>query len=145
MVVVVVAVVVAVAIAIAVLKEVKVNNEFLTQHFGDVGNENDRVYSLDEARSKYEVIELIPEKGWLVFFKKDEYRIKFAVLEFYSQVLGPGPEGPIMTKMIIQGEGTATLREMRHTYWGENGYLFYANGTLIIKALEKLRDYFDIK
>lgn len=49
-----------------------------------------------------------------------------------------------MYDCVFFGEGFgAPLREMRHTHWGESGYLFYADRVLIAEALKALGKWFD--
>ena len=56
--------------------------------------------------------------------------------------------GPALYDRVFHGGGPAgSLRELRHTYWGEAdnaGYIFYPNGKLIVDAIAKLRRWFDL-
>ena len=52
-------------------------------------------------------------------------------------------DGPKMA-FVFSGEGPASLRELRHTEWGEDGYLHYPSAKLIIAAFEALKDWFDV-
>jgi hypothetical protein len=88
-------------------------------------------YLLDDARSKYAVKDL-GNHGYLVLNWDDkEFFLKFAVLTvgLDLQFYGEGPTG--------------NLRECRHTYWGEDGYLFYPDGKVITAAFKELSKYFD--
>ena len=70
-------------------------------------------------------------------------KINFALFEFAAGVSSaPCPDDQF--SLVFHGEGYgAPLREMRHSYWGENGYLFYADRQLIARALEALGKWFD--
>lgn len=99
------------------------------------------VYPLDEAKKKFEVKELIPEEGWIVLDKTDEDWWKFAVFSFFGS---DGNGENLEMSLIFHGEGPPTiLRECRHTYWGEEGYLFYPNGPVIIAAFHFLSEFYD--
>jgi hypothetical protein len=104
-------------------------------------NNGDVVYRLDEAREKYEVHELTCN-GWLVI-NRDDHKIwmRFAVLEFY---MSNGNGKNVVASCVFHGEGaTGNLRECRHTWWGDDGYVFYPNGNLIAAAFRALSEFFD--
>lgn len=96
-------------------------------------------YSLDELRGlPFELREL--PGGWLVL-KRDEFWIRFAVLEFATSDTDDANE---FDHLLFYGEGPGgALRECRHTYWGEDGYIFYPNGVLISAAFRELSEFFD--
>lgn len=107
----------------------------------DIGTDTKLVYSLNDIKAlNLDVIELA-DAGILVIQKEDDLHVNFALLQedcddgedrFFSVVFhGRGPSG--------------SLRECRHTYWGEdgNGYIFYPPFDLIIAALNELKKYFD--
>lgn len=82
----------------------------------------------------------------------DGIHVSFVVLEFagggnpilWAPVFsgrgpsGPGPQAPGTNK------DWCGLRELRHTNWGEGGYLFYPDGALIADAFSKLERWFDV-
>lgn len=45
---------------------------------------------------------------------------------------------------IMSGRGCIGLRECRHTYWGENGYIYYLNGQHLITIISWLKNHFDL-
>lgn len=48
--------------------------------------------------------------------------------------------------LYASGEGVGgALREPRHSYFGNNGYLFYADVSLLKFCFQKLEKYFDFK
>lgn len=114
------------------------------------------VYTMAEIRAKStRVIELIPKCAVLaVLIDPDEVHVSFAVFEFAS---GPCfmPDGKTTvdglvdeTQMTVlfHGEGpSSALRELRHTYWGEDGYIFYVHADTVIAALNALREWFDLR
>lgn len=71
---------------------------------------------------------------------------EFAVFEWNS---GPstvdGVEcGPAMYAVVFCGAGpSGYLRELRHTYWGEDGYLHHLPAAVIADAFAKLQRWFD--
>lgn len=74
-------------------------------------------------------------------------QVEFAVFDWSSS------EGPDLTDidstqytLLFYGEGPSDgLRECRHTYWGQEGYIFYPDAELISDALEKLKKWFDMQ
>lgn len=72
--------------------------------------------------------------------------VSFAVFQSHigpSTVEGKVVDGEKM-ELVFRGCGAGVvLRELRHTYWGESGYLFYPNGNLIAQAFAALREWFD--
>lgn len=99
----------------------------------------DRVYPLDDARERFTVRELMPNAYLVLNFENDW--LKFAVLEFSSSNVD-GSE--TMLSCLFHGEGPGMgLRECRHTWWGEDGYLFYPDGRVIAAAFAALSEFFD--
>lgn len=111
--------------------------EWETTENGDV------VYPLDKARAKYVVREIVPD-CWLVLDHlptDDNIWLHFAVLDF-NRSDGDGKN--VLADCIFHGEGpVGNLRECRHTYWGENGYVFYPNGKRIAAAFKALAEFYD--
>lgn len=103
---------------------------------------DDVLYSLDKVKVAHEVEKLsCQHDSFLVLNKKDEHWMKFAVLSFYQS----NTDGSQMTLIeVFHGEGPTGLRECRHTYWGDSGYIFYPHKSVIISALEKLSQYYDL-
>jgi len=106
-------------------------------------HDNDFVYSLDYLKKTFEVVEIIKDRGWIVFKwdaedGKDGW-IKWAVMDWYGSW-----NNKQFVNVEFQGEGpSGSLRECRHTYWGEDGYIFYPNGPLITAAFQELSKYYD--
>lgn len=109
---------------------------------GDAGGSDiDSTYSLGKIKAQFDVRELTRD-GWLALHW-DEERIwlKFAVLEFHTSDVN---NENILVSCLFHGEGpTGSLRECRHTWWGEDGYLFYPDGAIISAALKALSEHFD--
>lgn len=109
----------------------------------------DDVYSLPEVRGKYvKVVELLPEESWLALNPKGDYWLDYALFTFNSQVCQDG--APILLNCIFHGGGSATfddpatgLREMRHTYFSNEGYIFYLPMKTMRLAFDELSKYFD--
>jgi len=91
---------------------------------------------------------LIEEGLWVVHnYTPDENGycwMSFAFLEFSSWTYGT-PKDTAELSMLMHGEGPAGfLRECRHTYWGEDGYIFYPNKKHIDAAMQWLSKYYDL-
>ena len=116
------------------------------KHFPDLWDESDEkefLYSLDDAKERYEVVELT-KNGYLVLkWDADKFWLHFAVLDFHHS---DGDDKNVALCVQFYGEGpVGNLKECRHTHWGENGkgYLFYPNGELISEALKYLSQFYD--
>lgn len=100
------------------------------------------VYSLDSIKAKYEVREICPN-AWLVLkWDTDHLWLNFALLAFHSS---DGDDKNILTDCVFYGEGpVGSLKEYRHTYWGNNGYIFYPNQRIITEGLKALSEFYDL-
>jgi len=100
---------------------------------------NEDYYSLNKIKqTSFKIIEL--KGGYLVLDIK-EITVEFALLSVIGSELNDS--GEEFLELIFHGDGTSGLRECRHTYWGEKGYLFYMPINLIKQAMDKLNEYFD--
>ena len=104
----------------------------------------DMLYLLDDLRSQFDVRDL-PHGGQLVLKRKDGSNwLEFAVMMFArSNTDGSNT----LVSCVFHGDGPGgkggSLRECRHTYWGEDGYIFYPDGALISSAFAMLSEFFD--
>ncbi len=98
-------------------------------------------YSLDEAREKYEVRDLGADVYLVLNWDEEKIWLKFALFTFHSSEMND--ENTLLSVQFF-GEGPANiLRECRHTYWGDDGYLFYPNGSAIAAGFKALSEFFD--
>lgn len=99
------------------------------------------IYFMGQIKEKYEVTQLNKD-GYLVLnWCPDKFWLQFAVLTFYSSDLDGSN---VWCELLFNGHGPSdSLRECRHTYWGENGYVFYPNAPVIVAAFEALSEFFD--
>lgn len=106
------------------------------------------VYSIDELRATdgLDVREL--PGGWLILQRAKDHGglwLRFAVLDFFQSEMNGQNE---LATCLFFGDGPGgkageSLRECRHTYWGEDGYIFYPDGPLIAAAFEALSEFYD--
>lgn len=105
------------------------------------------VYAIDALRERFDVRQL-PD-GWLVLRRAELHPgsgwLYFAALRFAQSDVGGANE---LDALVFYGEGPGgkrgeSLRECRHTYWGESGYIFYPDGKLITAALATLAEFYD--
>jgi hypothetical protein len=72
---------------------------------------------------------------------EDVFNLDFAALSFIQSNFDGSN---IMAECLFFGSGpTGGLRECRHTYWGEDGYIFYPDGVVIAAALKELSEFYD--
>ena len=77
--------------------------------------------------------EPVTEDLWVVTWR-DGIILKFAFLRTVATV-----DGIDIAEVFMHGEGPlGALNECRHTWWGEQGYIFYPNATDIRAMLEWL-------
>jgi hypothetical protein len=108
---------------------------------------DEQVYPLDKAKARYEVRDLC-QNGWIVLkWDKEKSWLKFAVLQFCTAEHDPSDTrgySNIKAYCVFYGDGpSGSLRECRHTYWGEDGYLFYPDGRIIAAAFKALSEFYD--
>jgi hypothetical protein len=95
-------------------------------------------YLLDDIKKqcRTSITEIVPSH-WIGIDSVDSW-MEFILVKVSSEV-----DGVVKVNKVMEGSGSLGLREMRHTYWGNAGYLYYVNGDAIIKTLQFLKQYFD--
>lgn len=100
------------------------------------------------------------EEDYYLFFPSKEYDFEvvrlssggYILLRWESDlwlefaVFSDAGEGDDSMGLMLQFHGrgpVGILRELRHTYWGENGYLFYPNVITIKEGLDFLSQFYD--
>lgn len=69
-----------------------------------------------------------------------DYDVRWALLTWRSGGAGV----PLSYEVLARGNGTGgSLREARHTYFGEDGYVFYVDAAALAWAFELLGRWFD--
>ena len=96
---------------------------------------------LDVIKEHYKVIELLEERLWCAQVM-GEGRDHLHFFDFQSSNLNGSCE---LVSSFFRIEGfSETLREGRHTYFPEEGYVFYLNMKMMIAALNHCTKYFDM-
>jgi hypothetical protein len=105
--------------------------------------EDSKVVVLAECEGTIE--ELVPDNLWMVHTITDGI-VEFAALEFFTSPINRvGLEGLLCT-VLVHGSGPSMspeFRECRHTYWGDDGYIYYLNAKHIRAVLDWLERHFD--
>lgn len=110
----------------------------LTEH----KDHNDNpVYLLSEIRSKSDLLELCTD-GYLAVLSNADDDSSLVVFGVFTHVYTDDTDEYVSVQFHGYGFSGA-LRECRHTYWGEDGYIFYPNGKAISLAFKELSKYFD--
>lgn len=124
----------------------KIGPEWLHSCGEVVSGFNDEfLYSLTKMRASFDVVGL--PGGHIVFNHESKHGNwkYFAVLRFGQSGTDGSNE---FDQMVFYGEGPGgakgeSLRECRHTYWGDDGYIFYPDGELIAAAFRVLAKFYD--
>lgn len=86
----------------------------------------------------------LPESGLLAVNVQDDFKVSFAIFRFSASHKENSPMEETEYEMLCFGSGYASaLREMRHTTWCDDGYVFYLPRKLVCAALEELGRWFD--
>lgn len=108
-----------------------------------IGRDDTNLYAEPDIRAKATRVVELKKDGRLAVLATDELRVSFVVFRFAAGT--SDGSHPTLYERVFDGEGpSGELRELRHTDWGEDGYLFYAPGALIADAFEKLKEWFNV-
>ena len=107
----------------------------------------DDVYDLAAIRQAAGRCVDLPGDGILAVRIEDEFHVSFAV---FRLACGPATKNGVVVdgakmELVFTGSGpSGNLRELRHTTWGDGGYIFYPPGKLIAAAFAALEEWFDV-
>lgn len=110
----------------------------------DVAIDGNEVYDLAQIHAVADrVIDL--GAGAVMTIAIDSEIVDLAVFGFsYGPTLPP--QYGVKLYLILHGDGPAgELRELRHTYWGDDGYLFYPDVRVIVAAMAALKEWLDVE
>lgn len=94
----------------------------------DLNHLRDTLYKLPDTAK-----ELVSENLWVLDKSEDGCH------EFYFLEFDNGDSKETWAKLLMHGRGfLGNLKECRHTYWGDEGYIFYPNKKYIEAILNYL-------
>jgi hypothetical protein len=98
--------------------------------------------SIEDILKLGEVVEIVEERLWVVqnIGKKGCDEIQFMT---FGSSLMDGSNLTLDPMFLIHGY-SGTLREGRHTYFPDDGYVFYMDSRLMRIALDYCEKYFDM-
>jgi hypothetical protein len=96
--------------------------------------------SIEDIKKLGEVVEIVKEQLWVVKSINNE---GYDELQFMTFRSSSDNELNLDPMFIIHGY-SGNLREGRHTYFPDNGYVFYMNSKLMKEALTYCENYFDM-
>lgn len=104
------------------------------------------IFSLDEIKSKYREVKQLDNMHWVAYWwnpadAKDNTWLDWKFLQFH---MSDGDGSNAFVEIICQGNGPTSMRELRHTNWGENGYLFYPPFKAMRLLIDDLEQYYDL-
>lgn len=104
------------------------------------------VYDLATIRATAtRCIDLVDEAVLAV--RIEDIHVSFAVFQLHR---GPATRNGVVVdgakmSVVFSGNGPSdALRELRHTNWGDGGYLFDPPARVIAAAFEALKEWFDV-
>lgn len=103
------------------------------------------IYRLADFKATH-AVEKLTGSSWLAIDERDGW-VDFLLLEFTSEC----DEFGVVVSIPVRGSGTTgSLRELRHTWWGdendrEDGYWFYPNLEAVALMAIRLQRYFDVR
>ena len=104
-------------------------------------NEFYETIELDTIKEHYKVIEVLEGRLWCAE-KLGEGWDQIHYFEFHSSNYNGSCE---IVSSLFRIEGVSdVLKEARHTYFPEEGYVFYLNKNLMVAALDHCTKYFDM-
>jgi hypothetical protein len=114
--------------------------ESLPKEKNEVGATDTGAIKFTDLYAAFPDIEILGEGSVAVVFKKDGCILDFAFLEWYTS-----NDKNVWFKLFWHGHGTLDpLRECRHSYIGEGGYVFYIKRKNFNLAFEWLSRHFDL-
>ena len=104
-----------------------------------MSNTDQPYYRIEDQRG--EVVDIDGSFAKLVVFVDDVDSVRFALFEWSCS---NADDTNRQFHMIFHGVGVGGgLRECRHTYWGEAGYVYLMPLDVVAKAMAALRKWFD--
>lgn len=89
-----------------------------------------------------EVVEL-PSDARLVVHVNG-WNVRFACFRWHSELVEEGKAGVAYYEMLFHGRGVGgAAKECRHTWWGDQGYLYLMPLDVVAAAAIALDDWFD--
>jgi len=103
-------------------------------------------YRKRDVRELSSYIFELDESAFLaVITDPEEFKVSWAVMAFDHGYCMDEPEDYFHTIQISGYGFSGNLRECRHTYWGDGGYIFSPNVLVISQALLILAKWFDMR
>lgn len=104
-----------------------------------MGHTDQPYYRIEDQRG--EVVDIDGSFAKLVVFVDDIDSVRFALFEWQCS---DANDTNRQFAMVFHGVGVGGgLRECRHTYWGEGGYVYLMPLDVVAKAMAALRKWFD--
>lgn len=104
-------------------------------------NLSDPIYSLNLLKGLGQLKSLTVD-AWILTKITGEHWLDFVVVKFYSSNFDMSES--ISVEYVFGGAGpTMGLRELRHTYWGDSGYIPYLDSKTVVAAFKFLSQYYD--
>lgn len=97
-------------------------------------------YSLSVLKNAFPTLEVLEDQRLVVVSVTDGIWMDFAFFEW----VGSSAEEQWFSLLWHGGGTLGSLRECRHSYIGENGYVFYIKKKTFIQALDWLSKHFDL-
>jgi hypothetical protein len=107
--------------------------------YGMLDSDDDFVYSVKRLKQELDCEELLQENLY-VFKKSDNYGwMNFAFANFIHL-----DDNDVYVEIFWKGCGQSELGECRHSWLGEDGYVFYINRSHFDKCFDWLEQYYEL-
>ena len=125
--------------------------EMLKPEPDPIDSRSSLVYDLAHVVRIADGIDSLGDVGQILATRKEDGWVSFCVFDFaHGPATCDGEEvDGVKLELVLHGGGPGgrrggSLRELRHTYWGQSGYIFDPNSKLIAAAFAALGEWFDV-
>jgi len=106
-------------------------------------NTDEFMYNIGKLLGVFEIVKKLRDDSFIVAYNESDNWYDFVFLEWESE----SDEGVFYKELCrVSGPGgkDSSLRECRHTYFADNGYIFYMKKENIRAMLDFLEEYYDL-
>lgn len=103
-------------------------------------NEKEFIYKLEDLKQNFDNVEILSEEYFIVAYNNSDCWYDFYFFEWNST----SDEGQYFKEYAKVSGPSDNLRECRHTYFQNEGYIFYLEKKKMLLFIEFLERYYDL-